>query len=275
MLMKTVSLIVMTALVLALGACGDPRALIQETTPLNGTTLVDNSIEPKIEVTGSAGVDVLDRKVVLYEITGGAKLTVGGDVEADGPTITYFPSKTLKANAEYALEVKNNAITGDEFDKIDASEGPVEENLAFTAPVLYRLHFSTRSCPRVRAAYHQIVNGRSRIIVRFSQKMSTSSTSKAITVMDNTFKKQLASSSAVFTGVDNMSLYVDLTQELDKSQMYILWVKASATSADNTGLDGNGNWKPGEKVDDFYMKFTGKQAVIFSRLQTHKPSKKP
>ena len=273
--MKTISLISLTVFALTISACGDPRSLIQETSPLNGSTAVDYTVKPVIEVTGSAGVDVLDRKVVLYEITGGAKLTVGGDVEADGPTITYFPSKTLKANAEYALEVKNNAITGDEFDKIDASEGPVEENLAFTAPVLYRLHFSTRSCPRVRAAYHQIVNGRSRIIVRFSQKMSTSSTSKAIAVMDNTFKKQLTTSSAVFTGADNKDLYVDLTQELDRSQLYILWVKKSATSADNTGLDGNANWKPGESTDEFYMKFTGQQAVIFSRLQTDTPSQKP
>ena len=168
MLMKTASLIVMTALVLALGACGDPRALIQVTTPLNGTTLVDNSVKPVIEVTGSAGVDVMNRKVVLYEITGGAKLTVGGDVEADGPVISYFPTKTLKANAEYALEVKTNAITGDAFDKIDTAEGPVEESLAFPSPVLYRLHFSTRSCPRVRAAYHRVVFVRCFFFVRFS-----------------------------------------------------------------------------------------------------------
>ena len=273
--MKTTSLLAITTLVLSLVACGDPRALIQETSPLNGSTLVDYTVKPVIEVTGAAGVDVLDRKVVLYEVTGGAKLTVGGDVEADGPTITYYPTKPLRSNAEYALEVKTNAITGDEFDKVDDSEGPVEETLAFPTPVLYRLYFSTRSCPRVRAAYHQIVNGRSRIIVRFSQKMSTSSTNKAIAIMDNTFKNQLTTSSPVFTGADNRDLYVDLTKELDRSQLYILWVKKTATSADNTGLDGNANWKPGEKTDDFYMKFTGSQSVIYSRLQTNTPSKKP
>ncbi len=275
MLMKTIGLHTLGITILMLGACGDPRALIQDVSPLNGSTAVDSTVKPVIEVTGSAGVDVLNRKVVLYEVTGGAKLTVGGEVEADGPTITYYPTKGLKANSEFALEVKNNAITGDEFDKLDASEEPVEESLAFPSPVLYRLHFSTRSCPRVRAAYHQVVNNRSRIIVRFSQKMATSSTSKAIAVMDNTFKNKLTSSAAVFTGADNSSLYVDLTKELDKSQVYVLWVKKSATSADNTGLDGNGNWKPGEKTDDFYMKFTGTQAVIFSRLQTDSPSKKP
>ena len=280
MQMNNICLLTLSTLVIVLSACSDPRSLIQDVSPLNGSTLVDYTVKPVIEVTGAAGVDVMDRKVVLYEITGGAKLTVGGDVEADGPTITYYPTKPLRANAEFAMEVKTNAITGDEFDKVDASEGPVEETLAFPSPALYRLHFSTRSCPRVRAAYHQIVNGRSRIIVRFSQKMSTSSTNKAIVVMDNTLN-QLAASSVVFTGTDNRDLYVDLTKDLTKEpdkngiMIYTLWVKKSATSADNTGLDGNANWKPGEKTDDFYMKFTGRQSVIFSRLQTSTPSKKP
>ena len=263
------------ALAVLIWGCSDPRGLVQNVSPLNGTTLVNDTVQPVIELTGSAGVDGQNRRVVLYEVTGGAKLSVGGEVVVEGPVITYEPNKPLKRQAEFSLEVLESAITGDEFDRVDATEGPVDEVLNFKEPVLYNLRFSTRSCPRVRAAYHQVKDdGTSRIIVRFTQKMSSAATSKSIAVVENTFKKTLPAHAPVFTSANNMDVHVDLKQALDKTQIYTLWINKTATSADNTGIDGNGNFKPGEANDHFYMKFTGAQSVIYSRLQTDKSSTK-
>ena len=268
-----------TALLLSivtLAACSNPRGLIQAVDPLNGATLVASDIKPRIELTGSAGIDALYKKVVLYEVTGGAKLTVGGEVEVSGSTLTYLPKNPLRANAEFSLDISDKAISGDDFDKVDVSESPDETlGTKFGSQLIYRLSLSTRSCPRVRAAYLEQQGSSTRISIRFSQKMDHTATGAAIQLLDNNFKNPQAISKAVWTDSDFTSLYVDTSKALASDSIYVLKVASTAKAADQTGLDGNRNWKCGETKDDFFMKFTGAQTVIFTRLQTDVPSKAP
>jgi len=246
-------------LLLPLVGCGaDTRPVFVEATPLNGSTAIDSAAQPRLVVGDQAAIDAELRRVVLYDVTGGGRLTVPGKIEVVGSReLTYSPKATLEAGHEFRLEVTASALTG-EFDLLDATESP-DEPVGWP----YALRFSTRSRPRVRAAYLD-PDGPS-VTVRFSQPMDPVATGKAISVSDLGGQPVPASAGVVW--LDDQSARIDLSISLDSTGLYTLEVSGKAQARDRTLLDGDDDGTPGEPSDDFTVRFTGSQRVIRSRLK--------
>jgi Bacterial Ig-like domain len=262
------SLVVIASLV----GCGSDstQALIQSTNPLNGTTSVERTIKPTITFIDGAAVDLLPSqaaKVVLFDITGGARQTVVGSVLANGETITYEPSVSeLAAGHQFELVIKEEwcqtastctrpTVAHEEASQSDSSEWPEEP---MTWP--YKLRFSTKSAPRVRAAY---LDGGG-IHLRFSQPMNPAMTQDQIKVTDIASTVIKLSNPVWADG--QKSLRLDLGVELGATSVYTLTVNRAAIGEDGTLLDGDEDGKPGESSDSFSVKFTGSQQIIRSRL---------
>jgi len=242
----------------AAGCSSGPEPILSRVTPLNGSTAVDPSTLPVLEVPDRATLDASNRKVVLYDVTSGAHLTVSGAVEIMGGILTYHPQDPLAANHAFRLEVDRAAISGKELNELDGSEAP-EEPLTWP----YRLWFSTKSCPRVRSAYLESDVSPPRVVIHFSQPMDPVATGKAIQVLDLT-QKPVAAKPVVWR--DSSTAQLDLTQALDPATPYSLRVGADAVSDDAIRLDGNDDGAPCGPADDFSVAFTGSQSVIRSRL---------
>jgi hypothetical protein len=260
--------LILGLMALACAGCGsDLRALVKQVLPLNGATAVDLTVRPQITLIDGAAIDLLPseaRKVVLYDVTAGAKKTVAGSVVAEGATITYEPEEALPLDHQFLLEIKKEGcdpagscsptITGEEIEDIDGSEWP-EEPISWPL----KLGFSTGSRPRVRAAY---LDDR-RVVVRFSQPMNPVASEKAIQIED------MAGKSLTFgvpVWIDEQSVQVVLEDPLEVAAIYTLRVKRDAIGQDGTLLDGDDDGRPGEPDDNFSAKFTGSQRIIMSRL---------
>jgi hypothetical protein len=237
--------------------CGaETRPLLLRTVPLNGSTLVELGISPVLELAGSATVDATSRRLVLYDITAGARKTVSAVIEAEGSTLTYKPKEPLPADHSFELAMERETVAGSTLDEVDASEWP-EEPIAWP----YRLWFSTASRPRVRAAY--LEREVPRITIYFSQPMDPVVTSKQIEVLDLTHKSWPAKTPA--WDDSNRRVRLELAAPLDPATPYILRVGADAVAENTTRLDGNDDGIPGGPEDSFSAPFTGSQAVISSR----------
>jgi hypothetical protein len=231
--------------------------MIAQASPLNGVTAVDVAVQPRVVVAQGASVVAKtgdkDYKVYLRDVTaGGARIEA--TLEIIGATVTYQPKAPLAADHVFELVFEQGAITGEGLDELDGSESPSEP---LTWP--YRLWFSTKGQPRVRAAYLERRAGPPLITIDFSQPMEPVSTTQAIAVQDLA-GKAIGSKEPVW--VDAQTARVELTQALDVATPYRLVVAAGARSQTDIALDGNDDGKPG---DAFTGSFTGSQAIILSR----------
>ena len=260
------------ALVLALALSGcdtETSALVQSLQPLAGLSAQDVFTKPFIRMRDGVMIDAGDRKAVLYDVTKGAKTTVAGDIEVEATLLTYAPKAALKINRDYMLEIKQAAVRGEDFELRDGSEQP-EESLAWPL----QFPFSTRTAPRVRAAYlEEPEDGGQRITVHFSQAMAPIPTGTAVQILDGVSRKPIPLSTPVWSS--DRTLLVSPAGKLDGTLLYTLKVSGTAAGANGTALDGDQDGVPGEKVDDFCVGFSGIQEVIFSRLGTKKPSPCP
>jgi hypothetical protein len=243
---------------MAMGCEAELQPVITQVAPLNRATGVEITTEPRILVGGGAEIDPTDRKVVLYDVTGGARMTVGGEVEVVGSTMTYLLKTALEAGHDYQLEILTGAVSGGEIDRVDGSEWPAE-------PVSwpYHLRFSTGSRPRVRAAYLDTSN-RKTVHIYFSQSMNPMVTGPEIQVTDLGGKLMPAEETLWSS---ESSARLDLLDPLEPASIYTLKVSGKAVGTDGSPLDGDDDGKPGEPDDDFTVQFTGSQKVIRSRLQ--------
>ena len=257
------------ALALALPACGEESmALVQKLVPLNGSTAQKTNVQPLFKLRDRVIVQAGNRGVVLYDVTKGAKTTVSGEVSVEGALAIYVPKAALKSDHDYLMEVKKSAVAGTEYELLDGTESPEE-------PVVFPLqfHFSTRSAPRVRAAYLEQDEGGQRLTVRFSQPMAPVSTGLAVQLLDGVTHKALPLGAPVWASDSEVRLRP--SGKLDGTLLYTLKVAVTARSADNTALDGDHDGTPGEAKDHFCVGFSGIQKVIFSRMGTKKPSTCP
>jgi hypothetical protein len=239
-----------------LGACGlDTQPMIAKTAPLNGSTAIDVATHPTVEAARGASIDGQNRKIVLYDVTAGARKTVAAEIEIVGTTVTYKPAEPLPSDHSFELVFEQGSITGPALDELDGSEQPTE---ALSWP--YRLWFSTSGRPRVRAAY-LTVGVPQFITVCFSQPMEPLSTAQAIQVLD-LGGTPIATKAPVW--IDEQRLRVDVAQQLDLATPYRLRVSGEARSRTDQALDGNDDGTGG---DEFSRGFTGSQPVIFSRLR--------
>jgi hypothetical protein len=259
---------------LVLVACEpEQRSLVLKTTPLNGATSVSPSTQPRIEFTGAVSIQAQeankDLNVSLFDITGGGKRRIGGFIEIEGSKLTFKPTDAnqveapLQPNRQFSLEVLKRGVWGDNFDEVDASEWPDE-----TVSWPFALRFRTKSCPRVRAAYHDKTN--QRLVVGFSQKMEVLSTGLAIKLLDN---KQSEVELDPPVWKDDQNVYISPRVDLSVEDIYTLKVANTAKAEDTTLLDGNDNGTPGETGDDFCVKFTGSQSTLLSRLAARNSGK--
>ena len=246
---------------LVLSCGGDHGPTIVRLDPLNRSTAVDTLVVPEVAAGPGASVSPRDRKIVLYDVTGGGRVTVLGNVEVEGTAIRYEPQAALNPDHEYELVLQPGSIQGERLDDVDASETPHE---LMSWP--YRVAFSTGSSPRVRAAYLEA--GRS-ILIRFSQPMNPSVTQEQVRVLgrDSRF---VALQEPVWP--DDRSLRLPLRSALDPLEIYTVVVGKLAVGADGILLDGDGDGRPGEPEDDFSARFTGSQTVIVSRLPREDPA---
>jgi hypothetical protein len=239
---------------------------VLKTLPINGATSVTPNVQAYVQFTGAVSIQAQeankDYNVALYDISGGAKRRIGGFIEIAGSKVTFKPTdenqveEPLPANRQYALTVFQRGVYGDNFDPVDASESP---NETVTWP--YNLYFRTNSCPRVRAAY---LDARAeQLTLRFSQEMEVISTGAAIQLLDSSQQK-VKLDPPVWQ--DEMNVQVTTREDLTPTEIYTLKVMGTAKASDDTQLDGNDNGKPGEKGDDFCVKFTGSQSILLSRL---------
>lgn len=234
------------------GCESDPDALIQYSQPLNGETAVDFSINPEIKFSGGAGIDlfpIVDRKVVLFDVTGGARATVPGEAQLEGARLTYVPLAPLPADHEFQLEIKRQAFgEGGRFHEVDATEWP-DEPISWP----YLLTFDTGSRPRVRSAYLDRVEERQLIIINFSQPMNPVVTNQEIQLLDF-IGNSLAISEPIWTGAQSVELEVEVPLEI--ASVYTLAVSSKALAEDGSLLS-----------ESFSAKFTGSQQVIRSRFR--------
>ena len=248
---------VVLTVVTLLGCGEDLQPVIRKVSPLNGATGVDTIQQPVVKVASNISVDPYDRKIVLHDVTGGARKTVPGIVEVEGTTITYQPKAALEAGHRYQLELTGASIVGtDGITQVDGSEAP-HEPLSWP----FRLEFQPGSAPKVRAAY--LESGPS-ILVRFSQPMNAAVTEKQIQVLDLGGKPLSIKTPA---WLDDQSVRVDLGGALDPVGLYTLSVARDAAGQDGILLDGDDDGNPGEANDSFSVQFTGSQKVILSRLK--------
>ena len=232
--------------------------MIVGTSPLNGVTAVEVSVQPSVTVGQGAQVIAVvgdkSYKIYLRDVTaGGARIEA--TLEIAGARVTYQPKAPLAAAHVFELVFEEGAIVGDGLDEIDAAEAPAEPLARWP----FRLWFATRAQPRVRAAYLDRLDQGHMITIAFSQPMEPSTTAKAVSVQDLAGK---AIGSKAPAWVDTQTLRVELTQVLDVATPYRLVVGAEARSATDVALDGNDDGAPG---DAFTASFTGSQAIIFSR----------
>ncbi|MCC6749942.1 MAG: hypothetical protein IT371_19915 [Deltaproteobacteria bacterium] len=246
------------AVFLWVGCSPSYRAVFERVEPLNGATAVDPSLALKLEVAAGVSIHVVTREVVLYDVTGGARKTIPGTVRWEGRIITYANVEPLVAEHEYELLAQSSIVSGEKLRDSDATEWPEE---AFQWP--YRLRFSTRSAPRVRAAYLDLDSSPPRVFVRFSQNMEQVGTSLQLSLVDQ-LKKPVEFKGPIW--VDAASARLDLVGPLDAATLYTLQVGREAQAADGTRFDGNGNGVPGEADDQFAVQFTGAQTLILSRF---------
>ncbi len=252
------------------GCHKEPMALVQVLNPLNGATNVKGTVKPLIRFRSLINLDAADRRIVLYDVTKGAKRTVGGSMFIEGSVLTYEPKAPFGAKKDYMLEVLEKAIIGDDYELTDGSEVPDE---SITWPYQYR--FSTASAPRIRGIYLFMVDGTPHITIYFSQKMEPVATGQAIKLLDEVTHKELRLGAPLWLDENTVRIQPAAIEKMDSSQLYTIKVGGAARSADNTALDGDGDGTPGEKKDDFCTGFTTIQNVIFSRLGGKKPSSCP
>jgi len=255
---------------LPLSGCDtESSALIQVLQPLNSLTAQALSTEPLLRMREGVAIDAGSRRVVLYDVTKGAKKTVPGDLAVEGTILIYTPRAALVTKHDYLLEIKKEAVNGDDFELLDGSEEPEE---ALTWPLRFR--FSTRTSPRVRAAYlDKLESGVQRVTVHFSQAMAPIPSGKAVQILDGVSRKPLSLSTPVW--LNDRTMRVSSQVKLDGTLLYTLKVAGTAAGANGIALDGDQDDVPGEKKDDFCVGFSGIQQVIFSRLGTKKPSPCP
>jgi len=265
----------LAVLLLVVPGCGsDSNALIQYASPLPGSTAVPTDVVVEIQLHHDAELDenLLSRKnsrvIVLYDVTGGGKFTVGGTISAGIASFAYRPTAALRAGRTFALEMKRSAVLGSGFDETDGVMWPDEP---ITWP--YRLTFTTASAPRVRGAYLQESDGEQRVVVYFSQAMDMVASSGSVSVLDGVTRAPVKLGRPVW--VSDTEVEVRPERPLAPASLYVLKVDTTATAADNTRFDGNANGKPGENTDAFCAQFTGSQEVIFSRLGIRSPSRCP
>jgi hypothetical protein len=246
-------------LLLALCGCsGSSRGLIQKLTPPSGSTNVDSTIAPVLGGGEGVQIDAADRKVVLYDVTAGARQTVAGDVEITGNQLTYHPRDPLAAQHDFELTVERGALSsGGSLDEVDSSESP-EEPIQWP----YRWALSTSPLPRVRAGYFDAHQGKGRVTVRFSQAMDLVATSGEIKVVDYD-GKQVPAAAAVWP--DTSTAQLDLQQALDPAQPYRLEVSPRALGQNGLQLNSDRNAIGGQASDTFSAAFTGSQPIILSR----------
>jgi len=248
------------ALLSGCGADNNTHPIITEVTPPNRATRVDTAIQPEIRLAGGTAVDPYNRKIVLYEVTGGAKKTVAGNVSVEGTVVTYEAAGALAADRDYRLVLEVGSVTGESLDQLDGAETP-EEPLSWP----YHLSFSTSSRPRIRGAY--LEGGASsspRVLILFSQPMNPIVTGKQIQVLDQG-GKPLKIATPIWLDTDRAR--VELDEELDPTGIYTLTVGREAIGEDGILLDGDDDGTPGGSSDDFTAQFTGSQKVIRSRLE--------
>lgn len=246
-----------------LAGCGaETRALVQSASPKNGSSAVLVATKPTITFTAGVTLDARSRRVVLYDVTAGARLTVAGTVEVEGSVVTYSPKDLLAAGREFELEVQRGAASwaeGGDISERDGSESP-EEDLLWP----YRLRFSTQSRPRVRAAYLERDDETFRVVVHFSQAMNPLVTGPEISVLDMA-SAPVKGKVPLWSGSDMARM--TLTSALDAASLYVLKVGRKSTATDGTLLDGDADGTCGEASDDYSVQFTGSQPVIRSRLK--------
>jgi hypothetical protein len=255
-------LLLVVGALLAAACNGETEPVIAETAPLNGQTAVDISVAPELVLANSSELNLFPQeaeKAVLYRVAGDARRGVAGEVEWAGSTLTYHPNEPLEADADYELELKRSAINPEAVTHRDAAEWP-EEPVSWP----YRLRFSTRSGPRVRAAYLDVTGGSRRIHLRFSQPMNPAATEQLIGIRDLK-GGELGFQQPVWSD-GGMRLVLDLHDPLPGGGLYTLEVGAQAVALDGTSLDGDGDGNPGETEDRFRVQFTGTQQIIVSRL---------
>ena len=254
------------ALALTLPACSEESAaLVQQLRPLNGTTAIGINEKPLLKLRESVIILAGNRRVVLYDVTKGGKTTVAGEISSEGALLIYGPKATLKSDHDFLLEVQKSAVAGEDYELRDASEEPEEP---ITWPMQFR--FSTRSAPKVRAAYLEDVEGGQRLTLRFSQNMEPVATGQAVQILDGVTHKAIPLGAPVWAS--ESTVYLRPSGKLDGTLLYTLKVAATARSADNTALDGDADGVAGEAKDHFCVGFSGIQKVIFSRMATKKPS---
>ena len=101
-------------LALTLPACGEESmALVQQLRPLNGTTAVGINEKPLLKLRDRVIILAGNRRVVLYDVTKGAKTTVAGEISSEGALLIYGPKATLKSYHDFLLEVQKGAVGGD------------------------------------------------------------------------------------------------------------------------------------------------------------------
>ncbi|MFH1132195.1 MAG: Ig-like domain-containing protein [Pseudomonadota bacterium] len=230
--------------------CGsDFQPTILRIDPLNGSTRAETTVKPTVEVAKGAAFDLIEseRRVVLYDITGGAHQTIAAQILVEGKKITYEPNQDLLPNRDYELEIQQEAIVGDKLSDVDGSEWPDEP---FLWP--FRLRFSTRSTPCVRAAYLDKAKQGDRIFIYFSQPMDPATTEGSFSLRTNTggavpMNKPL--------WVDTLTARLDLSNPLENNSIYMLQISHQATGLDKTAMAG-----------DDQIEFTGSQRIIRSRL---------
>ncbi len=250
--------------------CGCNAALkpkLEEVVPLNGTTMTDTALHPSVMFFDVDQLDLFpetERKVVLYDLTLGAHQTVPGEVVVEGTRLQYRPDQALEPGHQFELEIQRTImvieekIAGPEFEVLDATELP-EETISWPL----KLRFSTGSSPQVRSAYRLSAQGRTQIIVRFSQAMDILSTENALLLTDFSGK---AIDVETMVWPNSTELQLALKDPLEEDSIYQLKIAGSARAGDGIFLDGDGDGIPGEKNDAVTLKFTGIQRIILSRF---------
>jgi hypothetical protein len=245
--------------------------MIARVAPLNGVTAVDPGVTPEITFASGARIEADNRRVVLYDVTGGGQKTVEGEIEIYGEVLTYRPCKLepsvsppaclpvdLARDHDFELVIEAGVVQGESIDEVDGSEWP-DEPIRWP----FRLWFSTRDRPRVRGAYLESVEAGHRIYVLFSQPMDPITSAGEIEVLDLA-EVALPAQNPIW--IDAQTARVDMLSSLDPAIPYSLRVGPGARSSTNLLLDGNDNGEPGEPDDRFSASFTGSQLVIRSRM---------
>ncbi len=238
--------------------CGSStRPIIARLTPLSGSTNQYPDVTPVLVAGSGVSIEPDGRRVVLYDVTAGARMTVAASIEVAGSQLTYKPREPLPADHDFELVVERGALIGEGLDEVDDSERPDE-------PIVwpFRWGFSTSPRPRVRAAYFDRKQGSGRVTVRFSQPMDPAATGNQIQIVD-IFGKALPVAGVVWP--DSASAQIDLSQPLDPAEPYRLEVGAQALAENGLRLNCDGDAVDGETDDSFSAAFTGSQPIIHSR----------